>query len=157
MNIDIGSFHYHKLWEKPTLEILTNGSFSNDFSINWGRDFLGEKMYTIDVVFENEENVESKIAQTVELFSNRLNSAGLGESTVWAEKVDTKYIIYAQVPEGVATSYEFESTVLQKGKFAIWGQKDEEDIPVRRIMKTACAIMYRDWPGSRRRSGKGFS
>lgn len=129
VNIDVGSFHYHKLWQKITLDDLTNGNYSNDFHINWGRDIVGGKKYKISVQFESEENTAQEIDQTIDLFSKRLSSAGYSESNVWYEKVNEDYVIFAEVSGGETSSYEFESTILQKGKFVIWGQKDEEDVP----------------------------
>lgn len=127
MNLDIGSIHYHKLWEGPNLSDLTFGKFEYNFDIDLGRDFRGSTEYKVKVSFdEGEEDKEGKVKDTVSALRERLHAMEQYEGEVVYYKDGEDYYIRVEV---AGTDEEFDlykNTLLQEGNLEIWGEKTED-------------------------------
>lgn len=124
VNIDISSFHYHKLWKGPD---LTSGKYEHDFDIHLGMDFTGGVEYRLRVIFpEGEEDKKAQIEESVKLLQNRLRAVGYNESTVNWQKQEEDYSIIIQIAGSSDEFSDFESNIFQKGKLEMWGEKGEE-------------------------------
>lgn len=132
INIDVGSFHYHKLWEGPNLTEITNGRINNDLNFELGKDFAGSKEYKVKVAFEDsgeeeisDENKQKVLDNTVELLRKRFNEAGLKETEIRWIKGEENYYIEASVVKKEANTYK--DIIFNKGVLEIWGEKAEPD------------------------------
>ncbi len=127
INIDIGSFHYHKLWEGPSLASLTLEKLQSDLDIKLGRDFEGSKQYKLKIVFdEGEVNREYTADEITELISKRLTKAKIVESDVYWERGEEEYYIYVELNASISDFESVEGTIFNLGDLSIWGEKGEE-------------------------------
>lgn len=130
VNLDIGSFHYHKVWKGPNLSDLSGGRINLDFDLHLGKDFTGGTEYVTQVVFDNPDvDKQVIVEETVDLLRNRLRSAGVLESLVFYTKQGEEFLIHVIIPRA-----EDETTnkmlITQRGKFEIWGERAEGDTSI---------------------------
>lgn len=127
INIDIGSFHYHKLWEGPSLESLTFEKLQNELDIELGRDLEGTIKYKLKVIFEVDEIDRGyKAREITDLLYKRLTKAKVTESDVYWVKEDEEYFIYVEVNAASKELQNAEGTIFNSGDLSIWGEKTEE-------------------------------
>lgn len=158
INVDVGSFHYHKEWKGPNLEDLTDGNFEKDFDLNFGFDFSGGSEYTL-YAFGPTGNASVEDVQTViDMIRSRLEMVGYGESKVSYKREGDGYSITVQVPARVDEFNQFAYILSQKGDVAIWGERStplEADTQSEDIMIDYLKMNYEDI-GIRIRSVKGI-
>jgi preprotein translocase subunit SecD len=127
VNVDIGNFHYHKLWEGPSFAQLTLGKLENDLDIELGQDFVGSSTYTFKVNFAIEEQDElASVKDSVSLIRNRLHATSYKESIVNYFMVNGAYFITVKVSGTDEDFSEYKDVIFNKGKLEIWGEKGEE-------------------------------
>lgn len=129
INIDVGSFHYHKYWQRPDPHYLSDGQIANDFSLRWGKFFVGTKEFTVVVDGEQEEVSKAQVDVAVEILRKRFLRAGFVHATAWAEKVGDQYIVHVSVPRGDLSEEDFGRLITQRGSLELWGEKDQQDVP----------------------------
>ncbi|MFC1780537.1 hypothetical protein ACFLY9_02485 [Patescibacteria group bacterium] len=127
INVDVGNFHYHKLWEGPDLSQLTIGVLENDLDVELSKDFIGSSTYTFEVNFENEEQDKlQSVKDSVELIKNRLMAIGYRENVVNYYKTDDKYFITVNIGGTDKDFSRYKEVIFNKGMLEIWGEKGEE-------------------------------
>lgn len=127
INIDIGNFHYHKMWEGPNLSDLTLDSIEHDLDLDLGMDFVGSSENKLNVIFtEQSEDHAKKVAEAVRILRNRLQAAGFVESTVTFKKEGDEYYIYVKVRGSKEAFESSQHLITQKGVLELWGGKGEE-------------------------------
>jgi len=126
INIDIGSFHYHKLWKGPQLEDITFNKLENDLDIALAKDFKGVKKYKVKVVFEEEEVDKIDITKSLTgKLIKRFEKGKVNETEVYWESSDNDYYIYVEVSNNYDDFTDIETILLSEGNLSVWGEKGE--------------------------------
>ncbi len=127
INIDIGSFHYHKMWEGPSLSDMSFGLVDYTLDLPMGRDFVGGSKLRMKVDNEMDEVNDERLDQTVETLRNRLSATGFAENTVYREKTDKGAFIVAEILADLEKVQAIESVILSDGLLELWTQKENPE------------------------------
>ncbi|MBU0976140.1 MAG: hypothetical protein ABIE03_00670 [Patescibacteria group bacterium] len=130
VNLDIGSFHYHKIWEGPSLSKITSGRINNDLNLNLGADFRGGTFLEYKVNFPDAMEDKAKTAdQILELIRSRLTAGGYNQSEVTWELRGEDYYLSAQVEDRDEADAYLRESVFKKGVLQLWGESAQPEIP----------------------------
>lgn len=149
VNIDVGDFHYHKLWEGPSLSQISFGLLDNDLDIRLGKEFTGTSKYRLQVAFPQSESATSdsplqsapfsqqsvkiqidkqeSVKKAVDLMRERMKRAGLTEAVVWAEETDEGYFINVDTGLPKQKADKHKATLFGKGLFELWYPKPQQE------------------------------
>ncbi|MBN2016299.1 hypothetical protein JW766_05730 [Candidatus Dojkabacteria bacterium] len=149
INIDMGNFHYHKMWEGLKLSDLTFGVSDKELDLDMGRDFTGGSEYRVKVLFdEGEEEKLQKVRDATDLIRLRFEKAGYPESSVNYTKEGEEFFLVIRVEENKDEFEEYKTSIFARGKFEVWGEKltptegdegviigEDEDDPIKAFLK----------------------
>ncbi|MDD3648481.1 MAG: hypothetical protein PHS44_08380 [Candidatus Dojkabacteria bacterium] len=131
INIDIGSFHYHKVWKGPNLNEITSGRIENDLNLDLGSGFLGGTAFEYKIVYpEATENKKEIADQTLDEIRMRLAAGGYNQSDItWELRGEDYYTIarIENIDDNVSDEY-IKETVFKKGVLQLWGERSQTDI-----------------------------
>ncbi len=127
VNLDIGAFHYHRLWKGPNLDDLSGGRYEYNFDLELGKDFSERSNLLYKVNFDdNSVDKREKIEEVVGMLQNRLRDIGYSESVVGFYKKEDNYFITSEIEEGSSEIGDNKEVIFSKGKMEFWGEKGEE-------------------------------